>query len=79
MKQFNSTSLYILYVSNPGSGAKGSVEKNDISNPHSIVVGINFANISAGNLYPAAGLYIKYSRLRQNEMASHLNCVNQLY
>lgn len=79
MKPTNTTSLYILYVPPQRIILKGKEQKNDISNPHSYRVGINFANISAGNLYPETVLYIKKLRLKQKDVASHLYCVNQLY
>ena len=79
MKPTNTTPLYILYVPPQKFILKGREQKNDISNPHSHRVGINFANISAGNLYPEAVLYIKKLRLKQKDVASHLYCVNQLY
>ena len=77
MKQFNLIAAYLLYVISPIKKFKGELQKNDISNPHYLMVGINFANNLAGNLYPAEGSSIKYLRLRQKDVASHLYCVNQ--
>ena len=51
MKTINTSSLYILYVPLKKNLLKEKEQKNDRSNPHSYRVGINFANISAGNLY----------------------------
>lgn len=79
MKQIDITSPYILYITTPKKIFKGGKKKNDISNPHSAELGINFANISAGNLYPERVALIKSLRLRQKDVTSHLYCFNQLY
>jgi len=79
MKQINTNSLYVAYVNPSKITFKRRKKKNDVSNPHFHGVGIKFDNISAGNLYPVRGTYIKHSGLGQKAIASHLYRVNQLY
>jgi hypothetical protein len=79
MKQLDTISPYILSIIPLVKIFKGGKKKNNRSNPHSVELGINFANVLAGNLYPERVALIKSLRLRQKDVASHLYCVNQLY
>ena len=60
MKHLRITFVYFVTVIALKIASKAKGEKNDRSNPHYSAVGINFANILAGNLYPDRGLNIKY-------------------
>jgi hypothetical protein len=77
MNQLDTTSPYILYTTPLKKIFKGKKKKNDISNPHSAELGINFANNLTGNLYPERVALIKSLRLKQKDVASHLYCINQ--
>jgi len=79
MNNLDHTTLYLLNVIALKTQLKAALQKNDISNPQLSVVGINFANILAGNLYPETGSYKNTEGLRQKKVASHLYCVNQLF
>jgi hypothetical protein len=57
MNNLDHTSVYILYVFASKCKLKEALQKNDITIPQLSVVGINFANILSGNLYPETGSY----------------------
>ena len=79
MNNLDHTTLYLFNVIAFNTELKASLQKNDISIPQLSMVGINFANILAGNLYPETGSYKNIEGLRQKDVASHLYCVNQLF